>query len=57
MAYFISHGLWLKPYVFDTPMEIMYYTLFEHGLKGGMNYTIWVSNYVNGDQRGNINAL
>ena len=29
---------------------------FEHGLKGGMNYRIWVCKCVNGGQGGDINS-
>ena len=37
-------------------MGVMYCTLFEHGLKGGLKYTLWVKNYVNGGYGGDINA-
>ena len=56
MAYFICHGLCLKPYVFDTHLGFCNARCFEQGLRGGINYTIWVLNCVNGDQGGDINV-
>ena len=37
-------------------MEVMYWTLLEHGFKGGIHYTLWVSNFVNGRKGGDINV-
>ena len=48
MAYFICHGLWSEPYVFDTHLGFCNSRCFEQGLSGGINYTIWVWNCVNG---------
>ena len=45
-----------KPYVFDMHFGVINARCFEHGFKGGMNYTIWVWKYFNGGKGGNINA-
>ena len=48
---------WLNPIYSIHIMGIMHCTLFEHGLKCGMNYTLWKLIYVNGGQGGDLNAL
>ena len=57
MAYFICHGLWLNVMHSIPILENMQCTLVGHGLVIGRNYTLWKSNYVNGGQGGDINAL
>ena len=56
MEYFICHGLWLKPYVFNAHLGFCNARCFGKGLRVGMNYTIWFWNGVNEGQGGDINA-
>ena len=57
MEYLICHGIWLKTYVFDTHLGFCNARCFEQGLRGGINYMIWVWNCVNGGQGGDINEI
>ena len=57
MENLICLGLWISPIYSIHILGLCNAHCFEQGLRGGINYTIWVWNCVNGGQRGDINAL